>query len=121
MGVEFIAWIEGRSSCSWQRCRQCVKGFSFLYCFVVLHWLVECEIGESVLCHVCEGERERVESWFGCFCLYYLSKTKTKTKKLSFLSLEVVFGCSVIRLVCLDAFFCLYLGWIGNRGWPKGF
>lgn len=28
--------------------RQCVKGLFCLYCFVVVQWLVECGIGESL-------------------------------------------------------------------------
>jgi len=54
-------------------CGQCVKGFSCLYCFVVLHSLVECGIGE------------RLGSVVSVFIL----------PKLSFLSLEGLEGVFV--------------------------
>ncbi|KAK7308925.1 hypothetical protein RJT34_05266 [Clitoria ternatea] len=102
VGVEFnvLVWSEGEGVVVHGNvCGQCVKGphlvFIVLLSFTLLS-VVEYGIGESVSVFI-----------------HFISP------KLCLLSLEEVFF-SAIKASILDAFFCLYLGWIGNRGWPKG-
>lgn len=49
LGVSFNVWtlLLISATCSWLRCRQCVKGPFCLYCFVVLHTSVLCGISDS--------------------------------------------------------------------------